>query len=192
MIQTENAYWCGDLFAVDPSVVAPGVALFRGGKLVSAERVKLDPDIAELELGERCQRVASALIRWGMSFNMEPRTLVFEWPQSYYGKGKGDQNDLFGLVGVGMAVAGQLGVALTARQIALTIHTPTPADWTGQVPKSKAGDPWASPRGLRIKSRLSAEEIAAVVPSHDAIDAVGLGLWRLGRYTRSRSRVGAV
>lgn len=188
----ENDYWCGDLFAVDPSVSSPGVALFRGGKLVSAERVKLDPELKDLPLGERCQRVASALIRWGMAFDMEPRTYVFEWPRSYYGKGKGDQNDLFGLVGVGMAIAGQLGLALAARQVALTIHTPTPADWTGQVPKAKTGDPWDSPRGKRIRSRLEPEEIAAVVPSHDAIDAVGLGLWRLGRYARQRSLAGAV
>lgn len=187
-----NEYWCGDLFAVDPSINNPGVALFRGGVLVSAERVKLDPEIASLEIGERCQRVASSIIRWGMAFDMEPRTLVFEWPQSYFGKGKGSQNDLFGLVGVGMAVAGQLGMALLPRQIALSIHTPTPAEWTGQVPKATSGDPWASPRGMRIKSRLSLEEIAAVVPSHDAIDAVGLGLYRLGRYVRQRSRAGAI
>jgi hypothetical protein len=187
-----NEYACGDLFAVDPSVNNPGVALFRGGLLVSAERVKIDPAYASLEIGERCQRVASTLIRWGMAFDMEPRTLVFEWPQSYYGKGKGSQNDLFGLVGVGMAVAGQLGIALIARQISLSIHTPTPAQWAGQVPKNTSGDPWASARGIRIKSRLSVEEIAAVVPSHDAIDAVGLGLWQLGRYVRQRSRAGAV
>lgn len=187
-----NDYACGDLFAVDPSINNPGVALFRGGVLVSAERVKVDPEYASLPIGERCQRVASAVIRWGMAFDMEPRTLVFEWPQSYYGKGKGSQNDLFGLVGVGMAVAGQLGLALASRHIALTIHTPTPAEWAGQVPKSTTGDPWASPRGARIKSRLSLEEVAAVVPSHDAVDAVGLGLWRLGRYVRQRSRVGAV
>src|SRR5512139_3353095 len=92
-----NEYAGGDLFAVDPSVNNPGVALFRGGVLVSAERVKIDPEYASLEIGERCQRVASAIIRWGMAFEMEPRTLVFEWPQSYYGKGKGSQNDLFGL-----------------------------------------------------------------------------------------------
>lgn len=188
----ENEYWCGDLFAVDPSVNAPGVALFRGGKLVWAERVKIDKEWSTLDIGERCQRVASALIRWGMAFDMEPRTLVFEWPQSYYGKGKGDQNDLFGLVGVGMAIAGQLGVALSPRQISLSIHTPTPAEWAGQVPKTKSGDPWASPRGQRIKARLSPEEIAAVVPSHDSIDAVGLGLWRLGRYARRRNLTGAV
>jgi hypothetical protein len=187
-----NEYACGDLFAVDPSVNNPGVALFRGGVLISAERVKIDPEYSKLEIGERCQRVASAIIRWGMAFDMEPRTLVFEWPQSYFGKGKGSQNDLFGLAGVGMAVAGQLAMALAARHLAITIHTPTPAEWAGQVPKSTSGDPFVSPRGLRIKSRLSLEEVAAIVPSHDAVDAVGLGLWRLGRYVRQRSRPGAV
>lgn len=187
-----NEYWCGDLFAVDPSVNNPGVALFRGGVLIAAERVKIDPEYASLEIGERCQRVASAIIRWGMAFDMEPRSLVFEWPQSYYGKGKGSQNDLFGLAGVGMSVAGQLGVALAPRHIALTIRTPTPAEWAGQVPKNTTGDPFASPRGLRIKARLSLEELAVIVPSHDAVDAVGLGLWCLGRFVRQRSRAGAV
>jgi hypothetical protein len=187
-----NDYWCGDLLAVDPSVRAPGAALFRGGVLVSAERVKIDASWADLPIGERCQRVASAVIRWGMAFEMEPRTFVFEWPQSYYGKGKGSQNDLFGLPGVGMAIAGQLGVALSPREIALSIHTPTPAEWIGQVPKSTTGNPWESPRGMRIKSRLSLDEVAAVVPSHDAVDAVGLGLWLLGRLERKRSRPGTV
>lgn len=187
-----NDFWCGDLLAVDPSINKPGVALFRGGKLIAAERVKIPEDLADLDLAERCQRVASHIIRWGMAFEMEPRALVFEWPQSYYGKGKGDQNDLFGLVGVGMAVAGQLAVALIPREISLVVRSVVPAGWAGQVPKSTTGDPWASPRGIRIKSRLSDEEIAAIVVSHDALDAVGIGLHFLGRYGRRRSRPGAV
>ncbi len=176
----------GDLLAVDPSIRSPGAALFRSGLLIAAERVKVDAS-ANLSRGERCARVASAIIRWAIAYNAEPRTLVYEWPQWYAAsKSKGDPNDLAGLVGVGAEIGGQLSIALVPRNICLVRVTPTPSEWIGQLPKSTKGDPWDSPRGARIKSRLTAAEFACVVPSHDSVDAIGLGLWSLGRLERKR------
>jgi hypothetical protein len=182
----------GDLLAADPSVNSPGAALFRGGVLLTAERVKVEKSWAKLDRGERASRVASAIIRWGIAYNMEPRFLVYEWPQVYVAsKSKGDPNDLISLAAVGAELAGQLSIALIQRDICLVRLTPTPAEWIGQIPKSKTGDPWDSPRGARIKSRLTETEFRAVAPSHDAIDAAGLGLWALGRLDRIRVFEGA-
>lgn len=184
----------GELLALDPSVVKPGAALFRGGRLVQAERVKIDPTFKDLPFGDRCLRVASAVMRWGIALDMCPRTFVYELPRWYdsrAGKTKGDPNDLRGLIGVASALAGQLSLAVAMRDVTLTILSPEPAEWIGQLPKSTTGDPWASPRGLRIRSRLSPEEILAVSPSHDAIDAVGIGLWAMGRLELVRVFPGA-
>jgi hypothetical protein len=40
---------------------------------------------------------------------------------------------------------------------------------------------WGTPRGKRIRPRLSPAELALVPDQNDAIDAVGIGLWALGR-----------
>jgi hypothetical protein len=177
----------GDLLAVDPSLTAPGAALFRNGILLAAERVKIDRSYTQMDRGERCSWVANDIFCWGLRYyGMRPTTLVFEWPQIYsVGKSKSDPNDLVSLAAIGADLAGKLTGTL------LTRITPTPAEWIGQCPKRTTGDPWTSPRGVRIKSRLSTEEFKRVVPSHDAVDAVGLGLYALGRLDRKRVFSGA-
>ncbi len=190
-----NDYSNGELLALDPGLNKPGVALFRGGKLVAAERVKIDRSYAHLPFGERCVRVAADIMRWGMGHNMSPRTFVYERPQIYdsrAGKGKGDPNDLLGLVGVASAVAGQLSLAMAMRDVCLSVLSPTPAEWIGQLPKIETGDPWASPRGIRVRSRISTEEFTSILPSHDAVDATGIGLWAMGRLDIVRVLPGAV
>lgn len=174
----------GDLLALDPGLRHPAVALFRGGVLFSAERIKVDPTWKDLDPMDRWVRIAGAIMRWGMGRNMEPRWLVCERPQIYRAsKSKGDPNDLVGLAGVAGALAGMLSLAVAQRNIALGVRSALPAEWIGQVPKSETGDPWSSARGVRIASRLSADERFAVVPSHDAVDAAGIGLFFLGRLT---------
>jgi hypothetical protein len=189
-----NDYATGELFALDPSLVKPGAALFRGGKLVAAERVKIDADLKSLPFGERCMRVAESLMRWGMGHNMNPRTLVYELPQFYdsrAGKSKGNPNDLRGLIATANAMAGMLSFAMAARDISLVVLAVEPDEWAGQVPKATTGDPWASPRGVRIKSRLSDDEVTTILPSHDALDAVGIGLHTIGRFAPVRVFPGA-
>jgi len=86
----------------------------------------------------------------------------------------------------------------------LEVFSPMPAEWVGQLSKVCAycdgkkgrgrgkkrvlcpeckGSDWETPRGRRIRSRLSPAELALVPDQNDAIDAVGLGLWKLGRFT---------
>lgn len=163
------------LLAVDPSVRSPGVALFEGGALVAAARLTVKHgDVCD---GRRWYEAASAIRSWAderRSFG--GLDIVFERPQIYRAaKSKGDPNDLIGLAGVAMAVVGLYGSILAS------VSSPTPAEWIGQLPKATKGSAKESPRAKRILSRLSPEELKLVPDQHDAIDAVGLGLWRLGR-----------
>jgi hypothetical protein len=102
--------------------------------------------------------------------------VVIEWPQIYRAsKSKGDPNDLPGLAGVGMAIAARLDVEVVSY---------LPRQWAGGTRKAETGDPLDSPRGRLVWRCLSPDERGRVVPSHDAIDAVGLGLHHLGRLQR--------
>lgn len=183
------------LLALDPALNSPGVALFRNRVLTSAERLRQPKAQANMPIGERALTVAHNIFEFWRACDLYGTTvpgarieLVYELPQWYTAaKSEGDPNDLVGLALVAAAVSG-----LMSAWHDITVASPTPAEWTGgQLPKSKTGDPWKSPRGIRVRSRLSPEEIKCVQPSHDAIDAVGIGLWRLGRFERRRVFPGA-
>lgn len=170
------------LLAADPSIRSPGVALFADDVLIAAAALEVPP--AE-PMALRAALAARAIVGWSAVRHVRQVDLVVvEWPQWYAtGKSQGDPNDLAGLAGVGAAVAALLPYA--------EVRAPVPRDWIGGLPKSTRGDPWASPRGARVRSRLSAAEIELVPAQHDAIDAVGLGLWALGRFERRRVLPGA-
>lgn len=158
------------LLAVDPSVRSPGAAIFCDSVLVAVARIpcKRASDVSD---GQRWLDVATQIRAWVGARQIT--SFIFEKPQIYTAfKSKGDPNDLIGLAGIGAALAGMLGVS---------VLSPTPAEWIGQLPKSTRGSALDSPRSQRIVSRLSPAELALVPDQHDAIDAVGLGLWALGR-----------
>lgn len=165
------------LLAVDPGLRYPAGALFVGGELVKASRVKIPKGITpKTPVLERCRAIALAITDWA---GVIPDVLVTEWPQIYTAdKSKGDPNQLVPLAGIGACLS---GLYLHARTI-----SPRPREWTGNIKKNEDGDPWDSPRGQRVWSRLSVVERGRVVPSHDAVDAVGLGLFGLGRFERRR------
>lgn len=167
------------LFALDPSVRSAGCAGFVNGELRAAWRhlpirVELENGDDPVAVGRRwtiiARQIASEAARCGFDGG-----LVWERPQVYRAsKSKGDPNDLIGLaaIGNGVAAAGTWHYGVLA---------PTPAQWCGQVKKATKGSAWKSPRGMRIKSRLTAAELALVPDQHDVVDAVGLGLWALER-----------
>lgn len=179
-----------DVVALDPSVRSPGVALFRDGVLTFAGRVKLaalnaalDPDVSA---GARWRAVSSEIQWWVAARDViAPMLVVYERPQIYRAsKSKGDPNDLIGLAAVG---AGVVMLYPGAR-----VLTPTPAEWCGQLPKATRGRASASPRARRILSRLTSIELPRAPDQHDALDAVGLGLWALGRLEIRHANSGAV
>lgn len=168
------------ILALDPGLLNPAAALFRAGRLVAASRVKPDKAWTALDVGERCRQIASRIHEWFIGVDplagQHLDQLVIEWPRIYRaGKGKGDPNDLPPLVGVAMCLAGRLDVE---------VKTYWPSDWIGQVPKSTTGNPLDAARGKLIWRNIDAAEQSGIVLSHDAIDAVGLGLHHLGRLHR--------
>jgi hypothetical protein len=166
------------LLALDPGLVHPAAALFVEGRLICASRIRVDSAWKTLDIGERCRRVAQNVHLWARGYGLGAcGRLVVEWPQVYRaGRAKGDPNDLLPLVGVAMCLAG----TLRAEQV----QALRPAEWIGQLPKFTTGDPLTSPRGRLIWSILDDAERGGVTVSHDSLDAVGLGLFALGRLVR--------
>lgn len=165
------------LLAVDPGLRYPAAALFKNGVLIRASRVPIPKGITtKTPILERCRGICFALVDYA---GTTPDTIVVEYPQVYdASKSKGDPNHLTPLAAMGGVLAGLYPNSI--------VMSPKPREWTGNVPKSEDGDPWESPRGQRVWERLSPAERKNVVPSHDAVDAVGLGLFGLGRFNRKR------
>lgn len=173
------------LLALDPSINSAGLAFFYDGKLINS--VTVGADSLEVScLAHRCMIMADEIRAYiGRNFNRWTQIdTVFEWPMIYPKQRGKRPNDLPALAGVGMAVAAMFPGEL---------HSYYPAEWAGQIPKAKTkAKADSSPRALRIKSRLSPEEMKHW-PSgqHDAIDAIGIGLHHLGRLERKRVYPGA-
>lgn len=161
------------LLALDPGLNRSGVALFKYGRLVRAERI--DVPKTEIDIAHRCMFMANAIAG---KFR-EVTDVVAEWPRTYRAgrAGGGPSKALFPLAGVVIGVA----VGLQA-----PIVTYEPRDWAGQVPKTKTVDGRESMRGRRIGKRLDVAERAVWVTmhdrgNHDIVDAIGIGLHHLGR-----------
>ena len=96
--------------------------------------------------------------------------MVIEMPRIYPGSGqqKGDLNDLLDLAAVVGYCEGRFGGR---------IERVFPARWKGQVPKKIMT--------ARILSKLSPLELSKIqrvgAKDHNTIDAIGIGLWKLGR-----------
>jgi hypothetical protein len=165
--------------SIDPGLRNPAAAVWDRGRLVAASRVKVPKEYAELGRAERCRRVGALIAVW-IREHAAPSAHIpvigVEWPQIYsHGKGKGDPNLIVPLAGVDVAVACELDAEVLDY---------LPGEWSGGIPKSERGNPWDSPRGVITRSRLRDEELAVIVPSHDAVDAVAIGLKFLGRLER--------
>ncbi len=175
-----------NVLALDPSVRSPGVAVFERGRLTYADRVKV-PLSGWSSDGERWQMVADAIVSMCRGLP-QANIIVYEKPQIYTAvKSKGDPNDLIPLAAIGAIFACRmLQVDPPCIGGPARILTPTPAEWIGQCPKATKGSAFESPRAKRILSRLDAEEMALVPDQHDAIDAIGLGLFCLGRLKPKR------
>lgn len=170
------------LLSVDPGIRGCGAALFRAGELVACAYVK-NPMKSGSGPAE-CASMVCAVCICGMLDLVIINVLVVEWPQVYQrggGRTRGDANDLLGLAGVGGGLAARFWEADTK------VRSVSPSEWKGQVPKDAIA--------LRVESRLSEAErvaydagVTAVAPSlrHNVSDAVGIGLWGLGRFERRR------
>jgi len=178
----------GDLLAVDPGLNAPACSVFRAGVLIRAGAVSIPTKLKKMDLVARCREVSVLIHRWywdgrtDLLSNVPLEQLVFERPQVYsVGQSDCDPNDLPPMLGI------DVGVACLNGNIPVTSYLPR--EWTGQRPKATSGDPWKSPRGVFTWERLGASErqlLASVKVTHDVLDSLGIGMYRLGRYAPRR------
>jgi hypothetical protein len=158
------------LLAVDPAVNDAGLALFRHGELVWAW-------VAQAEGAARADRwhwyarhVRHALEQRGV--DERELTLVVERMQAYP-RSPVDPNDLLDVQGTAGAV---VGAVPQARRV-VAVH---PREWKGQRPKSAIV---ADVRRAGIRDALIVAPSAGV--RHNAVEAVGIGLWYLRRNSDS-------
>lgn len=173
----------GDLLAVDPGIESPGAALFRDGVLIAAVRITV-PDLGPTAThAQRALAAADAIVTWAVNLRAKVTVVTHEWPQIYAGsKSRANPNNLIAMAAVDGAVDCAFAFIAVHRGEQLEVRTFLPAEWAGQLPKNtKKGQYWKSPRGVRIRSRLSEAEWAVTPDQHDAGDAIGLGLKALGR-----------
>lgn len=190
------------LLTLDPSARSTGAALWeaRSGayELLAARRVRPPAGCSALH---RAVAVATELRDWlldlrppchcgntpcafeGDDYEIPLHLFVSEVPQVRgAGRGKGDPNDLLLMC----LVVGAVAEAFSCEEMCDTV---TP-EWCGSTPKVESGDPRRGVRGARIWERLSPAEQQVLVDSdemqHDVFDAVGVGLWALGRFARRR------
>lgn len=146
------------LYAVDPGKARSSVASFLDGVFVGCWMVHVS-DMQELAAEKRGR-------------------VVMELPVVYPGS-RVRASDLVDLAAAGMAVASRLAAQ------GERIHTTSPSDWKGQVPKEVTRK--------RVLAKLTAPELsrlteclAPIKPSlqHNLFDAIGIGLVFLKRARR--------
>jgi Holliday junction resolvasome RuvABC endonuclease subunit len=158
------------LIAIDPGLRGCGVAAFetegcqpfliKACYITSPEKTLTGPVAWAAMAGE--------VVRTG-----RPDILVLEQPRIYPGVRREDPNDLIQLAGV-------LGAIAAHWESVPTIVAYYPAAWKGQVPKKVMTN--------RILKHLATGELSRLVSvgakDHNTIDAIGLGLFHLGRMKR--------
>lgn len=169
------------LLALDPGIRGSGVAVFDASKkeLHHACYVK-NPNDGNGPAA--CAAMALAIVTAVNDHYKHEITglahLALEWPKVYAaGKGKGDPNDLIALAGIGAALVSTVMMLLHSTPEPLQITHYYPRDWKGTVDADVMLD--------RIEARLTPAEAAKIQRSgaltHNIIDAVGIGLFTLGR-----------
>lgn len=163
----------GWVVSFDPGLGHPAIAVWDRGTLVRAARVKLPGALKKLDRVERGRQISALVAAQALGeLPAGERFIAFlcEHPQWYserQGKSKVDPNKLAGMAVIDGAVAARLDVPTWSY---------LPGEWCSGMPKSETGDPWKSPRGHVIKSRLRPGELEVIEPTHDALDSVGVGM----------------
>lgn len=152
------------LIAVDPGLHACGVAIFTDSVLQDASYIQSDSKYTALNMIAQSM-VYSVLAKTGRMYG----NMVIELPQ-VYPVSKGDPNDLISLAVVIGALVEGFGGHYT--------QLVKPREWGGQTPKKT--------KNQRVLKALRESEKAKIVSvgakDHNTLDAIGIGLWKLGRY----------
>ena len=156
------------LLAVDPSLRGTGWALFENGILSRCGVLEGPTNMTRIEAVSVLSRAAAAQVL----ATVQNAEVVLEFPR-IYPKGRGetdhvDPNDLLWVAAVAGAFAAQ----------ANTVKSYYPSDWKGQSKKEKT---------LRLVLQACTPAERAVIEQvkgwkrHNAVDAVGIGMYHLKR-----------
>lgn len=141
--------------AIDPGTKSTGFAFFHGDTLSHVARAK----------GLRCNNLDTLDFEKVRKWRGCCTHFVCEVPQ-VYPQSKADPNDMIPLALLAGSLVGFFGSPF--------VKLPKPREWKGQVPKKI--------HNARTLAALTPAELQLCGGlSHDEIDAVGLGLWYLGR-----------
>jgi hypothetical protein len=180
-----------NLITIDPGVHGTGIAIFGEGVggLVAATYIRPDK-LRCANLFEEAHSMAGRAVEWFESkiVNCGPFAggvpdLIIEIPKHYPFEREVDPNDLINLAAAGYAVAGAL------MRFCADSERVFPRDWKGTMD----GDAMTE----RISKRLRPDETERLdvnVPSslrHNMFDAIGIGLWSIGRLKPVRVFPGA-
>ena len=154
------------ILCIDPGLRGLGIAAFDGDKLRVAAYLKNPVE----GRGYAAHR-ALADVAWKFC-DTTPERVLIEFPRIYPGMPDKDLNDLLDVAGVGAACA--------AMFTSSEVESIFPSEWKGNVKKAVMTE--------RIMDKLDPHELARVTGPkfliHNALDAAGIGLWRLGRLNK--------
>ena len=177
------------VLAIDPSINQTGAAMFISGRLTNVATIKTPKSFdKDVDIMKRCQRMAQEVMAWVHEVGRMPDSLVVEWPQVYTPAQRRNPNTLFGLCGVNGMIAGMLSALAASDNKRMNVISVFPRQWSNKMPKSKTGDPKNSVRARFTRRQLDAIEVLNYDMqklTHDAIDAIGIGLWSLDRMNLS-------
>lgn len=151
----------GVVAALDPGVRACGLSVWVDGRLIRAELVRVDTTRWQPAIMAGAV-VAAASIDAGL-----PEAWLVESPRSYPGREDREEN----LEGLRKVIAALRRIARPG-----VVRTVAPSAWKGNVPKVV--------HATRIFGALGQAEARIVPADHNVVDAVGLGLYGLGRVRR--------
>lgn len=164
------------LICIDPGLRGCGVAYFEGTRLVRADYVKNPASGRGYFAHAKMGLTVEIWARDAVGARPMPTVLV-EHPRIYPGAPNKDLNDLLDVVAVGAACA----TNLQEQYVGKPSETVYPSEWKGTVKKSVMT--------ARIKAALTPDELKVCgftnkSDDSDLLDAVGIGLWRLGRLNK--------
>lgn len=158
----------GNLVAIDPGIRGCGIAKFVHGSL---QRAGYIPNPSKKGNGPAEVRSMVYALFGAVAID----EIAIEWPQVYSTQRGSDPNDLLPLVGIGCGFAVQHPTAEVFRYL--------PREWKASMPKGTAFEE----RILKILDETERDTITGP-PSllHNVYDAVGIGLYHLGRFKPTR------
>lgn len=150
------------MLAIDPGLAGTGWAYFKGRKL---KQCGVITPPSSLEWDQKIPYIVNAL--WDIATDYPDKSVVCEMPQHMQSAG----GQLSARAGSVIKLAMLVGAI--RMQFGENVELVTPQRWKGQLKKRIVEK--------RIRSKLP-KTVARLRPRSHSWDAIGIGLWKLGRF----------